>query len=123
MSHLLLTIRLAPYSRDSDDWSAFLADVSILITMLLGFLLVRFEAQSMEENDNQVIAFLLVIFNSLCMIGQVLILVFWDIVPMMRQKQATVNGTQVVPRTAAAQGEENSPEEVESSKKQLLAWQ
>jgi hypothetical protein len=113
--HLLLTTRLAPYSRDSDDWSAFLSGLSIVITMLFGSVLVRDEAQSATSNYEQAIGIMLVIMNSLCLIGQLFLLIFWDVIPIYRQRGATENTTLVTPATTAAKQDTKSPRGVETS--------
>ena len=113
--HLLLTTRLAPYSRDSDDWSAFLSGLSIVITMLFGSVLVRDEAQSATSNYEQAIGIMLVIMNSLCLIGQLFLLIFWDVIPINRQRGATENTTLVTPATTAAKQDTKSPGGVETS--------
>merc|ERR1712146_41780 len=77
----------------------FLAGISVVMTWVFGFVLVRDGAQSAVADYENALGYILVILNTLCMAGQLAILIIWDLMPMRARNHTMDNPTRVVPST------------------------
>ena len=66
---LLLVLKLAPYASDSDDYSSFIAALTLALTMLCGFALMSDEGKEDKDfGDTNLVGILLVVISTLCMV-------------------------------------------------------
>ena len=107
---LLLTLKLAPYKRDSDDWSSFIAHLAQMLTSFTGLILMTDTSED-PTYDLEIVGVLLVAMNVLCLVVQVGILLVADCGLLKRRVKMTVvipSTTKVMPLPAALQQEQSS---------------
>ena len=86
---LLLTLKLAPYKRDSDDWSSFIAHLAQMLTSFTGLILMTDTSED-PTYDLEIVGALLVAMNVLCLVVQVGILLVADCGLLKRRVKMTV---------------------------------
>ena len=107
---LLMTLKLAPYQRDSDDWSSFIAHLAQMLTSFTGLILMTDTSED-PTYDLEIVGVLLVAMNVLCLVVQVGILLVADCGLLKRRVKMTVvipSTTKVMPLPAALQQEQSS---------------
>ena len=75
--NLLLTLKIAPYRRESDDWSSFIACLALTLTLLAGFVLLTNDPIQ-PEYDPEIVGGMLVAMILLCLVSQIGILLIAD---------------------------------------------
>jgi len=70
-------LKTAPFQADSEDWSAFLACVALTLTTIGGFALIT-DDPTTRTYESAVLAVILIGINVLCMVIEILIVVFVD---------------------------------------------
>ena len=108
---LLMTLKLAPYQRDSDDWSAFIAHLAQMLTSFTGLILMTDTSED-PTYDLEIVGVLLVAMNVLCLVVQVGILLVADCGLLKRRVKMTAvvipSTTKVMPLPSALQQEQSS---------------
>ena len=100
---LLMTLKLAPYQRDSDDWSSFIAHLAQMLTSFTGLILMTDTSED-PTYDLEIVGALLVAMNVLCLVVQVGILLVADCGLLKRRGKKTVpSTTKVMPLPALQQ--------------------
>ena len=74
---LLLVLKLAPYDGDADDYSSFIASLTLALTMLCGFAIMAQEGKESDFGDANFIGYLLVTISITCMVLNTGIMM-WD---------------------------------------------
>ena len=74
---LLLVLKLAPYDGDADDYSSFIASLTLALTMLCGFAIMAQEGKESDLGDANFIGYLLVTISITCMVLNTGIMM-WD---------------------------------------------
>ena len=103
---LLLTLKLAPYKRDSDDWSSFIAHLAQMLTSFTGLILMTDTSED-PTYDLEIVGALLVAMNVLCLVVQVGILLVADCGLLKRRGKKTVPSTAKVMPSPALQQEQS----------------
>ena len=65
---LLLVLKLAPYDGDADDYSSFIASLTLGLTMLCGFAIMAQAGKESDIGDANFIGYLLVTISITCMV-------------------------------------------------------
>ena len=103
---LLLTLKLAPYKRDSDDWSSFIAHLAQTMTSFTGLILMTDTSED-PTYDLEIVGALLVAMNVLCLFVQVGILLVADCGLLKSRVKKTVPSTTKVMPSPALQQEQS----------------
>ncbi len=77
--YLLTVLKTAPYDSDGDDWSAFITNLTLFLTMLGGFALsAQGPDPSNQTFDGEVLGYLIVAITMFCLFAEVCIMVLLD---------------------------------------------
>ena len=99
--HLLLVLKLAPYVKQSEDWSAFLSTLGLCLLSLGAYSMML----DLEEKEMQTIGLVTTILPLLCIVSVLGIMIFVDCGLLnaltgkkkSQRTESVKNSTQVVP--------------------------
>ena len=77
LSHLLIVLKLSPYENQSEDWTSFLASLTLTLTTIGGFALMT-SPEFQSETNSGGMGVVLVAISVLCLVSQIGITIFMD---------------------------------------------
>ena len=101
LSHLLVTLKLAPYQSNGEDISSFLSSLTLTLTTLGGIVLKMDSPDPSKKSFNaEGLGYLLIIISIMCIASQISIAIFIDCgvgERMCGRKNKNGDGTKVRP--------------------------
>jgi len=71
LAFLLVVLKLAPYGRDVDDQAAFIAALTLILTMICGFALMTDVGRDAPDFDPNITGFVMVAISILCLVLEI----------------------------------------------------
>ena len=71
LAFLLVVLKLAPYGRDVDDQAAFIAALTLILTMICGFALMMDVGRDAPDFDPNITGFVMVAISILCLVLEI----------------------------------------------------